>query len=186
MANHMKEVAQLLGVELDQEFEVECQSGTVVAKITEDDILVLNGSEFLQLYNAAILLKNLIRGKYAIKPKEVDGVNAPCTFISGYTTINGDMHLSNIAVETACTTVDFLTPLTSYDACGNSCLESKITPGGNVKCPHCGDSYYMEGPNITTCVYYPPIWKDGVNVNPDRNKTTTHCTCMSCGKEFTI
>lgn len=68
MTNHMKDVANLLGVELNQEFEVECKSGTLVAKITEDDILVLNGSEFLKLYNAAILLKNLIRGKYTIKP----------------------------------------------------------------------------------------------------------------------
>jgi hypothetical protein len=52
------------------------------------------------------------------------------------------------------------------------------------RCPHCGESYYAENNMTSTCVYYQPIWKDGVNINPDRNKTTVHCTCMSCGKEF--
>ena len=53
-------------------------------------------------------------------------------------------------------------------------------------CPHCGESYYMEKYSSTTAVYYPPIYKDGVNINPDRNKTTTHCTCMNCGKDFSF
>lgn len=51
-------------------------------------------------------------------------------------------------------------------------------------CPHCGESYYMENYSIRTAAYYPPIYKDGVNINPDRNTTTTYCTCMNCGKEF--
>lgn len=53
-------------------------------------------------------------------------------------------------------------------------------------CPHCGESYYMENYSMTTAVYYPPIYKNGVNINPDRNTTTTHCTCMNCGKNFTF
>ena len=53
-------------------------------------------------------------------------------------------------------------------------------------CPHCGESYYMENYSTTTAVYYPPIYKDGVNINPDRNATTTHCTCMNCGKDFSF
>ena len=53
-------------------------------------------------------------------------------------------------------------------------------------CPHCGESYYMENYTTSTCVYYPPIYKDGVNINPDRNAHTIHCTCMNCGKEFSI
>lgn len=53
-------------------------------------------------------------------------------------------------------------------------------------CPHCGESYYMENYSTCTAVYYPPIYKDGVNINPDRNTTTTHCTCMNCGKEFSF
>ena len=55
---------------------------------------------------------------------------------------------------------------------------------GLVRCPHCGESYYMEKHSERTAVYYPPIYKDGVNINPDRNTTTTHCTCMNCGRNF--
>ena len=54
------------------------------------------------------------------------------------------------------------------------------------KCPHCGESYYTENFSTRTCVYYPPIYKDGVNINPDRNIHTTYCTCMNCGKEFSF
>ncbi len=59
-------------------------------------------------------------------------------------------------------------------------------PKGEQVCPHCGDSYYMENYGITTAVYYPPIYKDGVNINPDRNKTSVNCTCMNCHKDFSF
>lgn len=62
-------------------------------------------------------------------------------------------------------------------------LESK-TLINNRLCPHCGGSYYMENNSMSTCVYYPPIYKNGININPDRNKTTVNCTCLECGKEF--
>lgn len=55
-----------------------------------------------------------------------------------------------------------------------------------TRCPHCGESYYMENYGITTSVYYPPIYKDGVNINPDRNKTSVNCTCMNCHKDFSF
>lgn len=54
------------------------------------------------------------------------------------------------------------------------------------RCPQCGESYYMENFGITTAVYYPPIYKDGVNINPDRNKTSVNCTCMNCSTEFSF
>ena len=56
----------------------------------------------------------------------------------------------------------------------------------DIKCPNCGESYYMEGPSMRTAMYCPPIWKDGVNVNPDRNITTTHYTCLHCNHDFTV
>lgn len=56
----------------------------------------------------------------------------------------------------------------------------------NIKCPHCGKSYYTEMYSASTAVYYPPIYKDGVNINPDMNKVTTHCRCLNCSKEFDI
>ena len=64
----------------------------------------------------------------------------------------------------------------------NNCV---VKPFQNVRCPHCGENYYQENYTTTTAVYYPPIYKDGVNINPDRNQSTTFCTCLNCGKEFT-
>ena len=54
----------------------------------------------------------------------------------------------------------------------------------NVRCPHCGESYYNELYSTRTSAYYPPIYKDGVNINHDRNTTTTNCHCLNCGKDF--
>lgn len=42
------------------------------------------------------------------------------------------------------------------------------------------------GPSMTTCVYYPPVYnKQGVNVNPDMNVTRHQRRCLSCGKTWT-
>jgi hypothetical protein len=72
----------------------------------------------------------------------------------------------------------------------NTCVVNTSIVNADTKynraCPHCGASYYMENYSTRTCMYYPPIYKDGVNINPDRNKTTTHCTCITCGKEFSF
>lgn len=54
----------------------------------------------------------------------------------------------------------------------------------NILCPHCGKSNYMVRYTTTTAMYFPIIMKDGVNVNPDRNISTTHCQCMSCSTFF--
>lgn len=55
-----------------------------------------------------------------------------------------------------------------------------------IKCPKCGESYYQEMYSVTTALYCPPIMKDGVNINPNSNKSTTHCHCCNCGNEFDI
>lgn len=68
----------------------------------------------------------------------------------------------------------------------NMIAEIEPNPLTNKKCPHCGKSYYTELYSTTTAVYYPPIYKDGVNINPDMNKSTTHCRCLNCHKEFTV
>ena len=54
----------------------------------------------------------------------------------------------------------------------------------DIKCPKCGQSYFMEKYSVSTAVYYPPIYKDGVNINPDRNITTTVCVCLNCNETF--
>lgn len=63
---------------------------------------------------------------------------------------------------------------------------AKVDTRRDTVCPHCGESYYMVDGLSTTCMYFPPIYKNGVNVNPDRNIITMECTCMECGKRFEI
>lgn len=52
----------------------------------------------------------------------------------------------------------------------------------DIKCPHCGARYFTISETYTTAVYYPPIYKDGVNINPDQNKSTTKYHCLHCDK----
>lgn len=54
----------------------------------------------------------------------------------------------------------------------------------NLICPYCGKSYYMEQYSTMTAMYFPPIYKDGVNINPDRNITTNVCRCLNCNSIF--
>ena len=56
----------------------------------------------------------------------------------------------------------------------------------NHKCPECGKSYYTVGASCTTLMYFPPVYKDGVNINPDRNQSTTELTCMECGHKWSV
>jgi hypothetical protein len=66
--------------------------------------------------------------------------------------------------------------------------EARLVPMGGsmkiVKCPDCGESKYVIMFSTSTCMYYPPIIKDGVNVNPDRNVITNSCQCLHCGSRF--
>lgn len=54
----------------------------------------------------------------------------------------------------------------------------------NVICPNCGESYYAEKYSTRTAVYYPAVWKEGINQNPDGNITTTYCECINCHYGF--
>ncbi len=53
-----------------------------------------------------------------------------------------------------------------------------------IKCPQCDASHYAAGGSSTTLTYYQPIYKDGVNVNPDKNITTTSYTCQECNNSW--
>lgn len=79
----------------------------------------------------------------------------------------------------------FVTGLSTDDCCIDNMVHGAPIKG-NAKCPHCGTSYYTEMFSTSTAVYYPPVYKDGVNINPDMNQSTTHCRCLNCGKEFDI
>jgi hypothetical protein len=56
----------------------------------------------------------------------------------------------------------------------------------NEKCPKCGKANFQIGASMSTLMYYPPTYKDGVNINPDRNTTTTEAHCMECDNKWTI
>ena len=53
-----------------------------------------------------------------------------------------------------------------------------------IKCPNCGANKYMERYTTRTAMYFPPIYENGVNINPDRNISTHICLCMNCNEVF--
>ena len=54
-------------------------------------------------------------------------------------------------------------------------------------CPNCGSNYHSGcDTGMTTAVYYPPIYKDGVNINPDGNSTIRSIKCLNCNKTFEV
>ena len=96
-----------------------------------------------------------------------------------------ELEFSRINADNYVVITDIDDTIATNTCVGNAAIINADTKY-NHTCPHCGASYYMENYSTTTAMYYPPIYKDGVNINPDRNKTTTHCTCMNCGKEFSF
>lgn len=83
-------------------------------------------------------------------------------------------------------TSDRLTPFTNETTCQlnvDHLMNMVKGPGiyDNIKCPKCGAKYFEVGASYCTAVYYPTIIKDGVNINPDRNKSITTYTCCECG-----
>lgn len=69
MANHMADVAKMLGVELNEKFEVDVGGIIVKAQITTDNIHLLNYDRHWGGYSADALLKGLLCGNYTIKRK---------------------------------------------------------------------------------------------------------------------
>lgn len=56
----------------------------------------------------------------------------------------------------------------------------------DIKCPHCGASYFQVGRSSSTAMYCPTIVKDGKVVSKDRNIYTTEYYCLECGKTFKV
>jgi hypothetical protein len=67
MANYMKDLAKMLGVEIDEEFEVEADGNIVKAIITDKDMHVLCSPPYWTRYNSITLLKGILCGYYTIK-----------------------------------------------------------------------------------------------------------------------
>ena len=83
--------------------------------------------------------------------------------------LSDSFNINTPAIEAICDTVE-----------DNLINKIKSNPWSDKKCPNCGASYFSVGPSYTTAVYYPPIYKDGVNINPGKNRTITKYFCYSC------
>lgn len=101
-----------------------------------------------------------------------------------YGEVGGPIKVDNSVVDITC---DRLTPLVNEETCTitvDNLSDLTIREQLDIatrKCPRCGASHYRVGPSSMTCVYYAPVYKDGVNINPDRNKSTTQYECCNCG-----
>ena len=56
-----------------------------------------------------------------------------------------------------------------------------------IDCKNKDDCRIMQGPAVTTCAYYPPVYDGhGNNTNPDGNTTTSKSECLTCGRKWVI
>lgn len=53
-----------------------------------------------------------------------------------------------------------------------------------IRCPRCGESYYVENYSTSTAMYCPPVFQNGICISEDHNIYNTYCTCLSCGNNF--
>ncbi len=68
-------------------------------------------------------------------------------------------------------------------------MEKKVKFTNNVPiCPHCDEpTERTQGMSSTTCMYFPPRYdENGINVNPDRNITTTNWKCNKCNQDYFV
>jgi len=56
----------------------------------------------------------------------------------------------------------------------------------NEICPVCNKSHFRVGSSSQTLAYYQPVYKDGVNINQDKNTTTTELHCEECGNNWIV
>lgn len=61
--NHMKEIAQLLGVEIGEEFKIEGHSGNVKYRLTEENLEYFSGDKGFTISST---LNKLLNGEYKV------------------------------------------------------------------------------------------------------------------------
>lgn len=67
--------------------------------------------------------------------------------------------------------------------------EKAIMTNGVPQCPHCKKPTERSGSSggFVTAAYYRPHYdKNGKNINPDRNTSTSKYTCLDCGTPYTV
>ena len=54
------------------------------------------------------------------------------------------------------------------------------------RCPECKKNHFRDSVATTTLLFYQKIFKDGVNINPDKNAISFVRDCLECGTSFAI
>lgn len=109
---------------------------------------------------------------------------------NSFLTREPDEAIVDVTDSLATISCDRLTPLTNETTCELSVDHlMNMVEGGesiydNIKCPKCVAKYFEVGSSYCTAVNYPTIIKDGVNINPDLNKSVTTYTCCECGHSW--
>ena len=118
----------------------------------------------------------------------IDKINEIIELLNNsFITQEHDEAIVDVTNSLATISCDRLTPLPNETTCELTVDRlMNMVEGGrgiydNIKCPKCGARCFEVGPSYCTAVYYPPIIKDGVNINTNHNKSITTYTCCECG-----
>lgn len=121
----------------------------------------------------------------------IDKINEIIELLNNsFLTQEHDEAIVDVTDSLATISCDRLTPLPNETTCElavdrlMNMIEGSTGIYENVKCPKCGAKYFEVGPSYCTAVYYPPIIKDGVNINPNHNKSITTYLCCECGHSW--
>lgn len=90
-----------------------------------------------------------------------------------------------VYITTTSTLGDSMEKVEKADVCGDINPLSKGLHD-DLKCPHCGAQYFMEGSSFATTMFCPTIIKDGKVISKDSNIYTTTYHCLNCGKDFKV
>lgn len=63
-----------------------------------------------------------------------------------------------------------------------------IETNGIPQCPCCEKpTHRSEGLSLTTAMHYPIVYdENGININPDKNITTTIWKCLECNSDYSV
>lgn len=121
----------------------------------------------------------------------IDKINEIIELLNNsFITQEHDEAIVDVTNSLATISCDRLTPMTNETTCKltvdrlMNMVEGSRGIYDNIKCPKCGAKYFEVGPSYCTAVYYPPIIKDGVNINTNHNKSITTYNCCECGHRW--
>ena len=119
----------------------------------------------------------------------VDKINEIIDLLnSSFITLDPDTSVDILDSLTTITSIqcDTLTPKSNettavIDSCFDNCVWEPKGLYDDLQCPKCHKKHFTVGSSTCTLAYYHPVYKDGVNLNPNHNTCTTKYTCCECG-----